>query len=92
VEGLGVTALRDLRNIGPVVAAELEAAGIADGEALRAAGSVGAALRLRSAGFDVCRSKLGGLEGAVRGVRWCLIPAEERVALWERLQDLAGGA
>ena len=35
-----MTALRDMRNIGDVVAAELEAAGIADGEALRAAGSM----------------------------------------------------
>jgi hypothetical protein len=88
VEGRIVTALRDLRNIGDVVAAELEAAGIADGEALRAAGAVGAALRLRMAGFDVCQSKLGGLEGAIRGMKWNLVPKEERAALWEELEGL----
>lgn len=91
------TALRDLPNIGAVVAAELEAAGIPDGEALKAHGAVQAALRLRAAGFDVCRSKLGGLEGAVRGIRWNLIPQEERRALWldfegfEAGQELAQG-
>ena len=76
-----------MRNIGPVVAAELEAAGIGDGEALRAAGAVRAALMLRSAGFDVCRSKLAGLEGAIRGVRWHVVPAEERDALWRELEE-----
>jgi DNA transformation protein and related proteins len=83
-----VPALRELLNIGEVVAAELEAAGIRDAEALRAAGSIGAALRLRSAGFGVCRSMLGGLEGAVRGLRWHLIPPEERRALWDQLMRL----
>ncbi len=86
-----MTALRELPNIGAVVAAELAAAGIADGEALLAAGSVGAALRLRAAGFEVCRSKLGGLEGAVRGVKWTIIPPEERRALWEELSGLTDG-
>ena len=79
-----MTALRELRNIGAVVAAELEASGIADAEALREAGSVGAAIRLYDAGFDVCRSKLGGLEGAIRGIPWHLIPAPERRALWDQ--------
>jgi DNA transformation protein and related proteins len=86
-----MTALSDLPNIGAIVASELEAAGIRDGESLKAAGSVGAALRLRSAGFDVCRSKLGGLEGAVRGVKWATIPSEERRALWDELQGLTRG-
>ena len=80
-------ALRDMRNIGEVCAHELEAAGIRDGEALRSAGSVGAAIRLRSAGFDVCRSKLAGLEGAIRDVKWNLLPAPEREALWRQLED-----
>jgi hypothetical protein len=88
MEGPNVTALRDMRNIGAVVAAELAAAGIPDAEALRAAGSVGAAIRLRDSGFDVCKSKLGGLEGAIRDITWHLIPADERAELWERLQEL----
>ena len=81
-----MTALREMSNIGSVVAAELEAAGISDGESLKAAGAVGAAIRLRAAGFDVCRSKLGGLEGAIRGIKWNLIPTGERAALWEELE------
>jgi hypothetical protein len=74
-------ALREMRNIGEVCASELEAAGIKDGEALRAAGSVGAAIRLRDAGFDVCRSKLAGLEGAIRGVKWNLVSPDVRTEL-----------
>jgi hypothetical protein len=81
-----MTDLRALRNIGDVTAAELEAAGIADGETLRAAGSVGAAQRLRAAGFDVCGSKLGGLEGAIRDVKWTLVPKKEREELWREFE------
>lgn len=80
-----MTRLRELANIGPVCAAELEAAGIADGEALAAAGALGAAIRLRAAGFEVCRSKLAGLEGAIRGIPWHRVPAGERDELWRRL-------
>jgi len=83
-----VTALLDMLNIGDVVASELAAAGIPDGEALRAAGSVGAAIRLRDSGYDVCKSKLGGLEGAIRGIKWHLVPADQRAALWRELEEL----
>jgi hypothetical protein len=82
-----MTQLRDMRNIGKVVAAELENAGIPDGEALLAVGSVGAALRLRAAGFDVCRSKLSGLEGAICGIAWNLVPKEKRDGLWRELES-----
>jgi hypothetical protein len=78
-----------MRNIGDVVAAELEASGIPDGEALLAVGSVGAGLRLRAAGYDLCRSKLGGLEGAIRDIKWNLIPKDEREALWREFQSFA---
>jgi DNA transformation protein and related proteins len=84
-----VTDLRELRNIGSVVARELEASGLADAESLLRAGSVEAALRLRRAGFDVCRSKLGGLEGAVRGIAWHLISPEERQGLWDSFVSLS---
>jgi hypothetical protein len=74
-----------MRNIGSVCASELEAAGITSGEELRATGSVGAAIRLRAAGFDVCRSKLAGLEGAIRDIKWNLVPPADREALWAEL-------
>jgi DNA transformation protein len=85
-----MTALVELPNIGRTVAAELEEAGILDAETLRALGAVGAAARLRAAGFDVCRSKLAGLAGAIGGRRWHSIPAEERETLWARLEELTG--
>lgn len=81
--------LRSLRNIGPVVAGELEGAGIPDAESLAEVGAVGAALRLRAADYDVCRSKLAGLEGALRDLPWHRIPAEERGALWKRLESFS---
>ena len=81
--------LRSLENIGEVVAGELEAAGVPDVEALAREGSIGAAILLRAAGFGVCRSKLSGLEGALRGVRWNLIPPAERAALWSEFESFA---
>jgi len=84
-----MTALRDMHNIGAATAAELEASGLTDGETLRAMGSVGAAFRLRSCGFDVCRSKLAGLEGAIRGIAWNSVPRDEREALWRNLERLS---
>jgi len=86
-----MTDLRSLPNIGSVVASELEASGIPDADTLKELGSVGAAVRLRSAGYDVCRSKLSGLEGAVRGIRWNLIAPAERKARWDELSALTQG-
>lgn len=83
-----MTALREMPNIGKICASELEAVGIKDGEALKAAGAVGAAIRLRAAGFDVCRTKLSSLEGALRGIKWNLVSPETRDALWESLESL----
>jgi len=76
-----MAALRDLPNLGKVVVAQLKRAGIETPEELRRRGSVTAAVRLVEAGVDVCSSKLSALEGAIRGVRWHAIPAEERAAL-----------
>jgi hypothetical protein len=81
--------LRSMRNIGAVVAAELEAAGVPDGESLAEVGALGAALRLRAAGFDVCRSKLAGLQGALRDTKWNLIPPVERAELWSEFESFA---
>jgi DNA transformation protein len=73
--------LNDLPNLGKVVVAQLERAGIDSPEELRRLGSVNAAVRLTAAGVDVCSSKLAALEGAIRGIRWHAIPAEERASL-----------
>lgn len=81
-----MAALIDLPNLGAVVVRQLEAAGVGTPSRLRRLGSVGAALKLAEAGFDVCTSKLSALEGAIRGVRWHSIPAEERAALMRRFR------
>lgn len=73
--------LKDLPNLGGVVTEQLRRAGIDTPEELRRLGSVAAAVRLAEAGVDVCSSKLSALEGAIRGIRWHRIPAEERAAL-----------
>ena len=78
--------LTDLPNLGPVVAEQLGQAGIATPEMLLELGSVEAALRLEESGVSVCSSKLSALEGAIRGVRWHAIPADERAALRERFE------
>jgi len=82
--------LIDLPNLGKVVAAQLRRAGIDTPEQLRDAGSVAAAVRLAEAGVDVCTSKLSALEGAIRGIRWHRIPAEERSALQEEFEARRG--
>lgn len=78
--------LTDLPNLGPTVIAELTRVGIRTPAQLKRAGSIGAALKLNRAGIDVCSSKLSGLEGATRGVRWHSIPAEERAELRKRFE------
>jgi len=81
-----VKRLMDLPNLGPVVSEQLRRAGIDSPETLLALGSVEAALRLVESGVSVCSSKLSALEGAIRGVRWHAIPADERAALRERFE------
>jgi DNA transformation protein len=78
-------ALTDMPNIGSEVARLLERAGIGTPEELTRIGAVAAAVRIRSVRPDdpPCRSMLSGLEGAIRGVRWHLIPKAEREALWK---------
>jgi len=76
--------LRGLPNIGAETAGLLIAAGIRSAEELRQVGAVAAAARIGAIRPDdpPCRSRLAGLEGAIRGVRWHTIPQEEREALW----------
>ncbi len=78
--------LSDLPNLGPTIIAELARVGITTPAQLKRLGSVGAALKLNRAGTDVCPSKLSGLEGAIRGVRWHSIPADERAELTKRFE------
>lgn len=82
-------ALTDMPNIGSEVAGLLTRAGIATPEELMELGAVGAAIRIGRIRPDdpPCRSMLSGLDGAIRGVRWHIIPKPERDALWKEYQD-----
>jgi len=84
----GVQALTDMPNIGREVARLLVRAGIATPRELTEVGAVEAAIRIRRIRPDdpPCRSMLAGLDGAIRGVRWHMIPKAERVALWEEYE------
>jgi DNA transformation protein len=71
--------LTQLPNLGPKLARELQAAGIASDTDLRALGANAAWERLRQVNPDRdCANSLLALEGAVRGVRWMSIDPRER--------------
>ena len=62
--------LAKLPNIGPNTAQKLTEVGVTSEEELRALGSRAAWLRIQSIDPSACLSRLCGLEGAIRGVRW----------------------
>lgn len=71
--------LTTLSNVGAVLARELEAAGVGSAERLRELGATSAWERLREVNPERdCANSLLALEGAVRGVRWMKIDADER--------------
>jgi TfoX C-terminal domain len=65
-----VTELETLVNIGPALAHDLRAVGIADAETLREAGADEAAQRLADAGLRDCTHSARALHGALAGRRW----------------------
>lgn len=73
--------LEDVVNIGPALAHDLRAAGVDNLEDLRAIGADEAWIRMHAAGCHDCLSSLLALEGAVRGVRWMQISADDRDAV-----------
>jgi DNA transformation protein len=73
--------LEDVVNIGPALAHDLRAVGVADVEQLRDVGAQEAWLRMHAAGCHDCLSSLLALEGAVRGVRWMQISTHDRDAV-----------
>jgi DNA transformation protein and related proteins len=80
--------LTDMPNIGPEVAGLLSRAGIDTPKKLVHMGAVEAAIRIRGIRPDdpPCRSMLAGLDGAIRGVRWHMIPKAEREKLWKEYE------
>jgi DNA transformation protein len=65
-----MTALENLVNIGPALAADLRTIGILDEQTLRMVGAQAAAERLAGAGLRDCSHARRALEGALAGVRW----------------------
>ncbi len=73
--------LEDVVNIGPALAHDLRAVGVADIEQLRDLGAQEAWLRMNAVGSQDCLCSLLALEGAVRGVRWMQISPGDRDAV-----------
>ena len=76
-------ALAKLSNIGNLLEAQLEEAGIATPEALREVGSRAAWLRICAADPSAYFHHLCALEGAVRGVRWHALDEPVKAGLKE---------
>ena len=77
--------LADLPNLGKQALRLLTSVGISSPEELRRVGAVAVACRIRALrpADPPCRSLVAALEGAIRGVRWHLIPKAEREQLWQ---------
>ena len=74
-----MTTLEEAVNIGRVLAAELRQAGFQTLEDLGAAGYLEAIRRLRTVNPDRdCANPALAIVGALAGVRWMRIPADER--------------
>lgn len=74
--------LTDLPNIGPVLAGNLEKAGVDTPERLREIGAEEAFLRIRTrVDPTACLHQLEALAGAAAGVRKSLLPPERKAEL-----------
>lgn len=74
-------------NIGPVLAADLDRAGVQDLETLRRLGSVEAGKALEAAGAHDCSHAVLALEGALHGVRWTDLPATVRHTISQQWKE-----
>ena len=70
-----------LRNIGPKSAAWLRQVGLHTPEALAEAGTVGAFMRIKRAGFRPSLNLLYSLEGAIHDCHWRDVPEDRRLQL-----------
>lgn len=74
--------LERMRNLGPVSASRLRAAGIETPDELRRLGAVEAYARLKRAfPVETTHTMLYMLHGAVTGIRWHALSEESRAAL-----------
>jgi len=75
-------------NIGKVAELSLQKAGINTPEELRALGSKGAFLRVKSVEPDACLHRLYALEGAVQNIRKSELSGEKKEELKEFFNSL----
>jgi len=81
--------LTDLPNISKVIAADLQKAGISTAEELERIGSKDAFICIRlHSDSSACINKLCALEGAIRGIRWHVLPDEIKADLKQFHQSL----
>lgn len=71
-------ATEDLHNIGPVIAAELRAVGIATKSDLERIGSAKALILIKGKSGKGCFHMLYALEGARQGIRWHFLQKEDK--------------
>ena len=73
--------LTKLPNIGPTLAEKLDQIGVRTYDDLEEMGSIEAVTRIAMTDQSACYNMLYALEGAIRGIRWHLIPKEKRANL-----------
>ena len=83
-----MTNLTDLPNVGPVLAKNLQAAGINTPEKLRELGAKEAFLRIRMIDPEACLHMLYGVEGAIQGVQDKFLSPEAKQDLKEFFRAL----
>jgi DNA transformation protein len=79
--------ISQLPNIGEVLAGKLSDIGITSRADLVAKGSIEAVIQIGDTDTTACYNMLYALEGAIRGVRWHVIPKEERKKLKEEFDS-----
>jgi len=65
-------------NIGPVLVAKLNQIGVTTLNQLVEIGSIDATIRIGGMDMSAYYNMLYALEGAIRGIRWHVIPKEDR--------------
>jgi DNA transformation protein len=84
--------LETLTNLGKVSARQLDEIGIKSEADLRAVGAAAAYLKLKDHfGRGVSLNYLYALEGALKGVRWDLMPETERAVTRAEASSMLGG-
>lgn len=84
--------LEALTNLGKISSRQLAEIGIKSEADLRATGAVAAYLRLKEHfGRGVSLNYLYALDGALKGVRWDLMPETERAVIRAEASTMLGG-